>query len=98
MATENNPLATLPLNTFDDIPQPRTDAKEIVALVKEKGRVTGYQLSDGSLVTKAQGVAMAREGGIKGVGIASRKRKEYLRSLPDEKEQNNLSSLPSVTQ
>ncbi|MCM1387934.1 MAG: hypothetical protein NC231_11435 [Bacillus sp. (in: Bacteria)] len=34
-------------NTLDDIPQPESDAKEIVGLVKNSGRINGYQLSDG---------------------------------------------------
>ena len=38
-------------NALDDIPQPKSDAKEIVGLVKSSGRITGYQLSDGSTVS-----------------------------------------------
>jgi len=32
-----------------------SDAKEIVGLIKTGGRVTGYQLSDGSRVSKEEG-------------------------------------------
>ena len=39
----------------------------------------------------------AKDGEIRGVGIAHRKDTEYLKSIPDETENNNLSSLPSVT-
>ena len=39
-------------NTLDEIPEAKSDAKEIVGLVKSSGRVTGYQLSDGSKVSK----------------------------------------------
>lgn len=87
----------LAMNTLDDIPQPRNDAKEIVALVKNSGRITGYQLSDGSTLSKEEGVALAKEGGIKGVGVAHRKDTEYLKSLPDASENNNLGSLPSIS-
>ena len=59
-------------NTLDDIPQPKSDAKEIVGLVKSSGR-------------------------IKGVGIAHRKDTEYLKSIPDGSENNNLGNLPSVS-
>lgn len=87
----------LAMNTLDDIPQAKSDAKEIVGLVKNSGRITGYQLSDGSTVSKEEGVAMAKDGEIKGVGVAHRKDTEYLKSLPDDSENNNLSSLPSVS-
>lgn len=89
--------AKLPYAALDDIPEPKADAKEIVGLVKSSGRITGYQLSDGSRVTKEDGVAMAKAGDIKGVGIAHRKDSEYLKSLPDGTENNNLGNLPSVS-
>ena len=54
-------------NTLDDIPTPKSDAKEIVGLVKSSGRVTGYQLSDGSTVSKQYGLNMAKDGDIQGV-------------------------------
>lgn len=84
-------------NTLDDIPTPKSDAREIVGLVKSSGRVTGYQLSDGSTVSKQEGVDLAKEGGIRGVGIAHRKDTEYLKSLPDGTENNNLNNLPSIS-
>lgn len=84
-------------NTLDDIPQTKGDAKEIVGLVKASGRITGYQLSDGSTVSKEEGVALAKSGEIKNVGIAHRKDTEYLKSLPDGTESNNLGNLPSVS-
>ena len=82
--------------TLDQIPQENADAKRIVALVKEGGRITGYQLSDNSIVEKQQAVDMARQGQIAGVGIAHRGETEYLKSIPDGSENNNLGSLPSV--
>ena len=88
---------TLARNTLDDIPTPKNDAKEIVGLKKSSGRITGYQLSDGSTVSKEEGVAMAKDGEIRGVGIAHRKDTEYLKSLPDDSENNNLGNLPSVS-
>lgn len=84
-------------NTLDDIPKPKRDAKEIVGLVKSSGRVTGYQLSDGKTVSKEEGVALAKEGEIKNVGIAHRKDTEYLKSIPDGTESNNLGNLPSIS-
>lgn len=90
-------LSKLPMMALQDIPTPNADAQPIVALVKEGGRVTGYKLADGRILSKEQGVDLARHGGIQGVGIAVRNGSEYLKSLPDGSENNNLSSLPSVT-
>ena len=89
--------AKLAYAELDEVPSPKTDEKEIVGLVKSSGRITGYQLSDGSTVSKDEGVAMAKEGQIQGVGIAHRKDSEYLKSLPDGSENNNLGNLPSIS-
>ena len=83
--------------TLDQIPQANADAKKIVGLVKEGGRITGYQLSDNSFLEKQQAVDMAKEGKIAGVGIAHRGDTEYLKSIPDGTENNNLGNLPSVS-
>lgn len=90
--------AQLAYAALDDIPTPKADAKEIVGLVKSSGRITGYQLSDGSAVSKEEGVTMAKAGDIQGVGVAHRKDSEYLKALPDGKENNNLGSLPSISE
>lgn len=82
---------------LDEIPSPKANAKEIVGLVKSGGRINGYQLSDGSTVSKEEGVAMAKAGEIQGVGVAHRKDSEYLKSLPDGTENNNLANLPSIS-
>ncbi|HIT34757.1 MAG TPA: DUF3892 domain-containing protein, partial [Candidatus Faecousia intestinigallinarum] len=42
-------------------------------------------------------VNMAKQGQIAGVGIAHRGDTEYLKSIPDGKENNNLGNLPSVS-
>ena len=90
--------AELAYAALDDVPTPKADAKEIVGLVKSSGRITGYQLSNGATVSKEEGVAMAKAGDIKGVGVAHRKDSEYLKSLPDGTEDNNLGNLPSVSE
>lgn len=84
-------------NTLDQIPTPKQDAKRIIALVKQSGKVVGYKLSDESIVSKPQAVSMAKQGYIAQVGIAHRKNQEYLKSIPDGNDNNNLSNLPSVT-
>lgn len=88
----------LAMNTLDDIPETKSDAKEIVGLIKQSGKIAGYKLSDGSNVTKEEGVALAKNGEIKNVGIAHRKETEYLKSIPDGTENNNLGNLPSVSE
>lgn len=82
---------------LDDVPTPKSDAREIVGLIKSSGRITGYQLSDGSIVSKEEGVSLAKAGEIQGVGIVHRKDSEYLKSLPDGTENNNLGNLPSIS-
>ena len=84
-------------NTLDQIPQPSANAKRIVVLVKEGGRITGYQLSDNSFVEKQQAVNMAKQGQIAGVGIAHRGDTEYLKAIPNGSENDNLGNLPSVS-
>ena len=93
----NNFGQELAKQTLDQIPQADSDAKHIVGLVKEGGRITGYQLSDNSIVEKQQAVDMAKQGQIANVGIAHRGDTEYLKSIPDGSENNNLSNLPSVS-
>ena len=84
-------------NILDQIPLAAPDAKRIVGLVKEGGRITGYQLSDNSIVEKQQAVDMAKHGQIAHIGIAHRGNTEYLKSIPDGSENNNLGNLPSVS-
>ncbi|MGL5435289.1 MAG: DUF3892 domain-containing protein [Lachnospiraceae bacterium] len=92
----NDPYS-LPMQSLNEIPTPNADAKKIIALVKESGKVTGYQLSDGQTISKAEGVSMAKSGEIEGVGVATNQGTEYLKSLPDGDENNNLGNLPSIS-
>ena len=99
MDTKKNEMRSeLPYAALDEVPNAKSDAKEIVGLVKSSGKISGYQLSDGTTVSKEKGVSMAKNGDIKGVGVAHRKDSEYLKSLPDGTESNNLSNLPSITE
>ncbi|MGL4773946.1 MAG: DUF3892 domain-containing protein [Clostridium sp.] len=60
------------------------------------GEITHYVLSSGETLEKQAGVERAKNGGIEGVIIShSRKGEEYLRTKPDGKEGNNLSSMSS---
>lgn len=98
MSDSENNTSKLPMKAMEYVADTNSSAKSIVALVKDKGRVSGYKLSDGSILSKEEGVRLAKEGGIRGVGVAKRNGSEYLKSLPDESENNNLGNLPSVTQ
>ncbi len=89
-------MAQAILNTYQAVPHARQDARHITALVKFRGRIVGYRLSDDTVVSKEDGVALAKRGEIAGVGIGVRKGTEYLKALPDDREGNNLGSLPSI--
>lgn len=86
----------LPKAAMDEIPTPNPDAVSITGLIKENGRVTGYCLSDERYISRAEGVSMAKNGEISGVGIAHNGDTEYLKSIPNGREDDNLSSLPTV--
>ena len=81
-------IGNLPANINIMNPVPNKDAKTIMKLIRTNGKISGYQLSDGTV--------LAKQGGIRGVAIASRNGSEYLRSIPDGKESNNLGDLPST--
>ena len=95
---KNGRIGNLPANINIMNPVPNKDAKSIVKLVRKDGKVSGYELSDGRVLSKREGVQLAKQGGIRGVAIASRNGSEYLRSLPDGDESNNLGDLPSTPQ
>ena len=83
-------------NTLDQIPQANDNAKRIVGLVKEGGRITGYKLSDETFVSKPEAVSMAKQGQIAGVGIAHRG-DTYLKSIPNGSKNNSPGSLSAVS-
>lgn len=88
----------LPMRALDEVPTPRDGAPKVAALVKKSGRIAGYKLDDGQVLDKKQGVELAKQGGIQGVGVAHRGNSEYLKSLPDGEEANNLGNLPSISE
>jgi hypothetical protein len=96
MSNPQGNISPLPLNAMSVIPNPKPGARHVTALKKESGRVTGYQLSDGLIVDKPEGVRLAKDGEIAGVGVSKRNGNEYLKSLPDQTEGNNLGHLPTV--
>ena len=71
------------------------DAQRITALLRDGGRISGYQLENGRILSKEEGITLAKEGGIRGVAVAERNGSEYLRTLPDE-ELRNLTQLPTI--
>ncbi len=83
-------------NTLDEIPNPDSDAKKIIGLVKDGNEITGYQLSNNRIISKEEGVNMAKQGKIRGVGIAHKGDTVYLKSIPNETDNDNLSHLPTV--
>ena len=97
MQEKNADLSRLPMLAMEYIPTPNENAKRIVGLVKDQGRITGYELEDGQILSKEEAVALAKQDGLRGVGVASRKGNEYLKTLPDNSDGNNLGNLPSTT-
>lgn len=98
MKKDKKGFSKMPTNIFNNIPTAKENAEQIVAIKKDNGKIVGYKLSDGRIINKDEGIMLAKQGGIKGVGIAERKGSEYLKSLPDETENNNLDNLPTLTQ
>ena len=90
---------TINLNSEDlsSKAQSDTDKNSITAVMKHSGEITGYELSSGERITKERGVELAKAGAISGVSVStSKKGEEYLRSLRDDDESNNLNSLPII--
>lgn len=87
----------LPNNANKIIPKVDKDAKNIEAIIKKDNSITGYKLSGGDIISIQEGVNLAKNGKIAGVGVATNKGNEYLRSLADGTESNNLSNLPVIS-
>lgn len=85
-------------NTLDEIPTPKNNAKTIVGLIKNEGKITGYKLSDNSKVSRDEAVNMALKGMISGVAIAHNGDTKYLKSIPNGCENDNLGNLPSISE
>ena len=70
----------------------------ISRVVKDsQGEITAYELENGEIVSKEQGVLLAKQGNISGVSVSnSKKGEEFLKSLPDGDKSNNLDSLPII--
>ncbi|ACD23443.1 DUF3892 domain-containing protein [Clostridium botulinum] len=85
-------------NSTKEVTTPSSNSQSISAVIKNSGEITGYELSNGQRISKEEGVKMAKDGNIAGVSVSvSKKGEEYLRSLPDQNESNNLSSLPTIS-
>jgi len=93
----SGPLLNLSNDDLASGSHANVEKKTIKAVVKHSGEITGYELSDGEQVTKERGVELAKAGVLSGVSVStSRKGEEYLRSLRDDDESNNLNSLPVI--
>lgn len=73
-------------------------AEQITKLIKSGGEVVGYELESGLHVSVQQAIDMAKGNALKHVGVSTSKDgSEYIRSLADGDESNNLGNLPSIT-
>ena len=77
-------------NTLDNIPKSNKNAKEITRIVKKNNKTIGYEIA-GEIIDKDDAIQMAKDGKLKNVGIAHRKDTEYLKTIPDDSNDNNLS-------
>ena len=74
------------------------DAQQITKLIKSGGEVVGYELESGMHISVQQAIDMAKHNQLKHVGVSTSKDgSEYIRSLADGDESNNLGNLPSIT-
>lgn len=74
-------------------------AKAITKVIKHNQEVVGYELSDGQHVSMQEAINMASQNQLQHVGVSvSKKGEQYIRSLPDGDEANNLSNLPVITE
>jgi len=73
-------------------------AKQITKLIKSGGEVVGYELESGTHISVKQAIDMAKQNALKHVGVSiSKDGSEYIRSLADGDESNNLGNLPSIS-
>ena len=77
-------------NTLDNIPKTDKNAKEINRIVKKNNKTIGYEIA-GEIVDKEVAIQMAKDGKLKNVGIAHRGDTQYLKTIPDDSDDNNLS-------
>ncbi|MBE6023142.1 MAG: DUF3892 domain-containing protein [Cellulosilyticum sp.] len=74
------------------------NAQAITKLIKSGGEVVGYELESGQHISVHQAIEMAKGNMLKHVGVSTSKDgSEYIRSLADGDESNNLGNLPSIT-
>lgn len=74
------------------------NAEQITKLIKSGGEVVGYELESGKHISVKQAIDMARNNQLKHVGVSTSKDgREYIRSLADGDESNNLGNLPSIS-
>lgn len=75
----------------------KNNSKQITKVIKYGSKIMGYEIENGHQIGKAAAIEMAKKGEIKGVTVGiSSKGDEYLRSLPDDNAENNLSNLPTI--
>lgn len=100
ISTNNSDVSYInPISNFnnEDLKE-SSNKRSITALIKNDGEVTGYELSNGEKVSKKEAIELAKKHEILGVSVSNRNGEEYLRSLPDQNEENNLSSLPTINE
>lgn len=98
MKQKNGRIGGLPANINIMNPVPNKDAKSITGLVRKNGKVSGYELSDGRVLSKREGVALAKQGGIGAWPSPAATAASTCAPSPDGTASNNLGDLPSSSQ
>lgn len=69
--------------------------EHIVRVNKDNdGNITAVKTDAGQVYRIDQAIMQVRSGNIQGVQVVDREGKEFIRSYPDDKQSNNLDSLP----
>lgn len=73
------------------------NAQAITKRIKKDSEVVGYELENGEHITVKQAIEMAKSNQLQHVGVSiSKDGSEYIRSLADGDESNNLGNLPCI--
>ncbi len=96
---DENKTFNLPGNINKIVSEGGPNAKQITKFIKQDHKVVGYVLSSGEKVSVDEAIQLAKQGQLDHVGVSIAKDgSEYIRSLPDGDESNNLGNLPSITE
>ena len=99
MADENKGDLVLSDTVNKVVSEGGANAEQITKLIKHSGEVVGYELASGRHISVNEAIEMAKANQLVHVGVSiSKDGSEYIRSLADGDESNNLGNLPSIVE